>query len=236
MVDILSPSSAIPLYIQLKEIILQKIEQRELKGGDKLPTENELCKMYNVGRNTVRTAINELTEEGYLVKKQGKGTFVQTRKIGENISSNLSVCISNGMTPSNQLITVALQPATQSDLNALKMPKGSKIMYLARILFADNIPVIYDRLYIHEKYSGLIAENLDNISFYSLLSQKYGIIPTHSKKTIEITLANEEEAQYLNVKKGTPVLLMNEIVYDKNFQPVHRTKQIILGDRFKYEI
>lgn len=239
MSNTLSPTSAVPLYRQLKQLLLEQIDNGKLKGGDRLPTESELCSIYHVGRNTVRTAINELVQEGFLIKKQGKGTFVHMQKIGENITSNLSfsaVCLSNGVVPSNRLVTVALQPASPIDLAALHMAPGSRIMYLARILSADGVPVIYDRLYIHEKYSSLISEPLDNISFYSLLTQKFHITPTRSKKTIELARANEEEAHLLNIKKDDPVLLMNEIVYDENNDPVHRTKQIILGDRFKYEI
>jgi GntR family transcriptional regulator len=235
----LDSASATPLYSQLKEVLLENIQSGELKGGAKLPTETELCDLYKVSRNTVRTAIDELSKEGYLIKKQGKGTFVQHKKIGENISSNLSfssVCISNGMKPSNQLITVALQPATEADIKALNIKPGSKVLYIARVLYADGIPVIYDKLYINEIYSDLIKENLNNVSIYSLLYQKYGVVMKHSHKTIELAYANEEEAALLNTKKGDPVLLMNETVFDSLGNPVHRTKQIILGDRFKYVV
>lgn len=235
----LSPDSAVPLYTQLKEEILLQIEQEILKGGDKLPSENELCAIYKVGRNTVRAAVKELTEEGFLIKKQGKGTFVQHKKIGENITSNMSfssVCMNNNMVPSNKLITVALQQAAPEDTAQLRLTEGDKIIYLARVLYANGKPVIYDRLFIHPKYSSIITENLENTSFYSTLTKKFGVIPTRSHKIIELAKATDEEANYLGIKKGEPVLLMNETVYDEKDEPIHRTKQIILGDRFKYEV
>lgn len=173
------------------------------------------------------------------MKKQGKGTFVQHKKIGENISSNLSfysVCISNGMVPYNKLITIALQPAVNADISALHLEPGSKVLYISRVLYADGIPVIYDKLYLKDLYSDLLKENLENISVYSLLYEKFGVVLKHSHKIIELAFANEEEANLLNIKKGDPVLLMNETVFDNFEQPVHRTKQIILGDRFKYEV
>lgn len=235
----LDPESATPLYTQLKELLLDQIQTGKLKGGNKLPTETELCKTYNVSRNTVRTAIKFLTVEGYLLKKQGKGTFVQHKKIGENISANLSffsVCITNGMVPSNRLIMIALQPASKADMSALHTKPDGKVLYIARVLYADGIPVIYDKVYLQETYSDLIKENLNNTSLYSLLYKKFGVVMKRSSKVIELAFANEEEASLLHIKKGDPVLLMNETVYDNFDNPVHRTKQIILGDRFKYVV
>lgn len=235
----LDSSSVTPLYLQLKDDIINQINHGQLKGGEQIPTESELCEQYSVGRNTVRNAIKSLTEEGVLIKKQGKGTFVQHRKIEENVISNLSftsVCKSNGMVPSNKLITVALQPAVKEDVDALQIPLDSRILYISRVLYADGIPVIYDRLYLKEDFSGLLTEPLDNVSVYSLLYEKYGIIMKNSHKVIELAYASEEEAKLLKIKPGAPVLLMNETVYDNNGIPAHRTKQIILGDRFKYAV
>jgi len=239
MTALLSPDSATPLYAQLKKDLLLQIEKRILKRGDKLPSENELCSIYHVGRNTVRSAIKELTEEGFLIKKQGKGTFVQQPKISESTTSNMSftsVCLHNNMVPSNKLIKVSIQQASKKDIEQLRMKENSKIVYLARVLYANEEPVIYDQLFIHPKYSAIVAENLDNTSFYATLSRLFNIVPVRSHKIIELVKASEEEAHYLGIKKGEPVLLMNETVYDKDDEPIHRTKQIILGDRFKYEV
>ncbi|MDO4345000.1 MAG: GntR family transcriptional regulator [Eubacteriales bacterium] len=235
----LDSSSATPLYLQLKNLLTEQIQTGKLKGGDQIPTETELCQKYNIGRNTVRNAIKELTEEGYLIKKQGKGTFVQCKTIEENVNCNASftsVCRANGMVPSNKLVTLALQPASKADIEALHVAPDSMILYIARVLYADGIPVIFDRLYLTEKYSDLIRENLDNVSVYELLYKKFHVIMSESHKTIELAYANEEESKLLNIDAGDPVLLMNETVFDSTGEPVHRTKQIILGDRFKYSI
>lgn len=236
---VLSPDCATPLYEQLKKDLLRQIEDGLLKRGDKLPSEKELCSIYRVGRNTVRTAIKELTEEGFLSKKQGKGTFVQQPKICESVVPNMSftaVCQHNNMVPSNKLIKAAIQQASRKDIEQLCLEEDSKVVYLARVLYANGAPVIYDQLFIHPKYSAVIAENLENTSFYAILSRLFGIIPARTHKVIELVRATEEESACLGIKKGEPVLLMNETVYDKNEEPIHRTKQIILGDRFKYEV
>ena len=69
-------NAAVPLYYQLKEIIKQQIEEKIFPIGSAIPTEQELQEKYKVSRSTVRQAISELVNEGYLIKKQGRGTFV----------------------------------------------------------------------------------------------------------------------------------------------------------------
>src|SRR4030042_4464897 len=69
------------LYFQLYEILKKKIESSEWQIGSQIPTEEDLCKMFNVSRVTVRTAVLELVRQGYLKRQQGKGTFI-FRNIG----------------------------------------------------------------------------------------------------------------------------------------------------------
>jgi GntR family transcriptional regulator len=74
------------LYIQLYEIIKKKIENNEWEVGSRIPTEQELCKMFNVSRATVRTAILELTRLGFLKRQQGKGTFICKKARSEGLT------------------------------------------------------------------------------------------------------------------------------------------------------
>ena len=76
-------SSRLPLYYQLMDIIIEMIERENLKENDKLPSERELCKEYNVSRSTVRQAIQELEKEGYIYRMHGKGTFVSPKNLNK---------------------------------------------------------------------------------------------------------------------------------------------------------
>ena len=103
----LDANNTIPLYLQMKELIKSAILSREYKNGEQLPTEPELGEKYGVSRITVRKAVEELCREGFLVKKQGKGTFVKQRKIQrkmEHLLSFTQACESNGMVPSSSLL------------------------------------------------------------------------------------------------------------------------------------
>lgn len=80
----LNTTSDIPLFEQLKNDLLEQIKKGIYISGQQIPTETELSELYHVSRITIRRAITELCNEGVLIKKQGKGTFVKERKIFVN--------------------------------------------------------------------------------------------------------------------------------------------------------
>ena len=75
-VKMIDRNSSVPIYRQLKEIIKAKIERGEFKPGMRIPTEYELCEIFKISRISVRQALMELTNEGLLYRRQGRGTFV----------------------------------------------------------------------------------------------------------------------------------------------------------------
>ena len=90
----LDNNNAVPLYEQMMMMLRERLDNHVLDAGEKLPSEAELCKSYGVSRITVRRAIDELVEEGYLEKKQGKGTFVTQKRAAVpvmSISENATV-------------------------------------------------------------------------------------------------------------------------------------------------
>ena len=96
-----------PLYVQLRNELLRDIQGKVYAAGEKIPTEAELSQIYGVSRITVRQAVQELCEEGWLIKKQGKGTFVQPRRISRKLDNMMSFtksCLVCGMTPSTNVL------------------------------------------------------------------------------------------------------------------------------------
>ncbi len=233
----LDTNSVVPLYRQLKEHILAQLKSGALKEGDKLPTEQEYSDRLGVSRITVRRAFNELAEEGYLIRGTGKGTFVRANKIGENILDNLSftsVCLKNGVRPGGKVCQISLQPPTEEDKALLG--EEERVLYLERVRTADGLPVILEQNWFCSAYAGLIQENLEDASLYGILAEKYGVGDLHNTKTIEIAFVDQREGGLLEIDEGTPVLQVKELVFDSEERPVHRTRQLILGDKFKYEI
>ena len=103
----LSLETDIPLYYQLVNIIKRNITAGTLKPGDVLPSESEMCKSFDISRSTVRQAVSMLEDEGLVVRKQGRGTYVAQPKVHrktQNLYSFTSEISSLGQKPSSRLV------------------------------------------------------------------------------------------------------------------------------------
>jgi DNA-binding GntR family transcriptional regulator len=229
---------SIPLYIQLKESIRSSIMNGELKYGDQIPTELEFSEEYKISRITVRKAILELVEEGYLVKRQGKGTYVKKRKIERKIVHFLSfsdACRVNGLKPSSIVTKKEIIQPTQRDQKLLQLDEGDALLLIQRVRYAGESPIMLENNYFsYKEYHTLLNEILEG-SIYQVLGEKLNIKPTCSGETsLEIVRASEDKMELLNVASGEPLFYLKSIVYDANNRPVHIGKQYIVGDSYKF--
>jgi GntR family transcriptional regulator len=232
----LNQKDIVPLYKQLKDILKANILDGKIKPCEKIPSEIELSKKYQVSRVTVRRALSELVDEGFLVTKQGKGTFASKTKLERDIVEGMSFtlsCTINGVTPGSKLITKRIMEPSERDIEELQLKAGEKVFFIERILYANGEPVILEYNYFSEKYS-LMNEDIENHSLYDVLMKKYHVKFKHFKKSFEISTVNQKEALLLNIPKNSPILLVRELVIDNNKLPIHRTKQLVVGDKFKF--
>lgn len=171
----LDPQSIVPLYKQLKDLLLQEIKEGIYKANQKIPTELELSEKYQISRMTVRKALVELVEEGVLAKKQGKGTFVQEEKMTEDLSSPNSftnLCKRNGKVPGGKTLKCTLQEAKDRDRQLLKLENGEMVILVERVRTADDVPVMLEKLYFPGHLKNILVEDLNNASLYQILLEK----------------------------------------------------------------
>lgn len=234
----LSQENKIPLYLQLKESIRSEIVNKKLKSGEKIPTEVELSEKYDISRVTVRKAITELVEEGYLIKKQGKGTFVSKPKIERKIVHFISfsaACEANGLKASSKVIKREILQPEPDVMQLLQLDPDDLVIYIQRVRLAGENPLMLENNYFpYNKYKFLLNENLEG-SLYQTLKEKHHIHPSNpGETTLEIVRALEEEAQLLEVPSGEPLFLMKTVIFDQNHEPIHIGKQLIVGEGYKF--
>jgi DNA-binding GntR family transcriptional regulator len=229
-----------PLYRQLKKALQAAILNDTYQQGEKIPPEPELSEQYNVSRITVRKAVEELVKEGYLIKQQGKGTFVSLPKIDrkiEHVMGFTAACQANGFTTHSEVTKKEVIKGEADLRKALQLEKDEKVLYIQRKRFAGDSPLMLENnFYPYNRYSFLLDEPLDG-SLYDLLRKKYEIYPNQSgKTTLEIALADEKQAQLLETSIGKPLFYMNAVIYDQQGRPVHAGKQYIIGDRYQFTL
>ncbi|GLI04781.1 GntR family transcriptional regulator [Paenibacillus tyrfis] len=235
----LEQDNVVPMYIQLKQIIKDELASGKLKPGQKLPTEFELCEMYSISRRTVRSAINELIEEGLLTRKQGKGTFISSNKIERELGPILGfseICKMNGLAASSEVIEQKRIEASSSLATAMGVPVHSEIVSIKRVMMADNVPVMMDFTYLPPQYMSLLDEDLTNKSLYATLRDQFHVVLNRTRRSIQIVFADAFQSKHLKVKKGYPLLMIQGPVYSPDMKVIHYGDQYIVGDKIKFYI
>ena len=229
----LNYDSFIPLYYQLKEIFLDKIENKELQEGDLIPSENELQQIYDVSRSTVRNAIQLLVNEGLVEKKKGKGTFVKRRKIEEQLPVLKSFTQEMaGMDAGKKVISaryIRPSPAVRTRLN---LAAGERVFSLKRLMLVDGNPLGLLHSYIPAKFKLSLDEDYSQ-SLYRIL-EKSGVRLKDADQTIEASVSNKEQTRLMGQQKPFSTLVIRRLAYSINNEVVEYVKGVYHGDRYRY--
>ena len=234
MTKIQSQSNSIPLYLQVKNKIKQEIRSGILKAGDKLDSEAEMQKEYGMSRVTVRNAMAELEREGYIIKVQGKGSFVAQSdmlRLPVGVTSFTGDAKMQGADLKSKILKVGLEPVkTEMDKEFFGINDGENILIVKRLRCVNNVPLLIEENHLSAELEGVMNEDLTG-SLYEILQEKYHMIPSiKGRRSVKIIFATEEIAQLLKLSVGTPVIESEVCVFDINGGPVHTVKDIVRGD------
>ena len=167
--------SSKPLYLQVKADIKNRILSKQYMPGDKLPTENELSDQYNVSKITIRKAIQNLSDEGYVNKVQGKGTFINFKKdkLYLNKTSGFKESLSSlGHASRHDIIQASFLNADEDIAEKLMIPMGTKVVYIERLVWQDNEPIAIDKIYIEDaRFPDFITTLSKDRSFYQVMDE-----------------------------------------------------------------
>lgn len=237
----LSRSGNLPLYHQIKNIILKQISEHGLKPGNKLPGDFELCSTYQVSRTVVRQALSELEFDGVLERIKGKGTFVAKPKTTEYLAPNLYGLFQDAQNRGSSIVSKVLKqelvPADISVATDLEIPTNTQVFELERIRYSDGTPwawvTSYFRTEVGEK---LMKEDLTHASVYGVLEQKYGKKLTLMRRSLAARVANQKVATTLGIKAGSAVLVLRSVAFDESYTPIERFVAIHRGDMSQFEV
>jgi len=202
----------IPLYKKLINDLKTLIDQGTYKKGDLLPSENELCKTYNTTRPTVRQALTELINSGYIIRQQGKGSIVAEPKKGLGI---LSVSgFTAGIGDKNLKTEILVKPQKRSwdsdffyELSEEEIKAGN--IYFSRVRYINDLPVLYEETFITDiNLPRFTARNLENRSLFKTLNEHYKIEIKEGEQKIWAIGADANISKLLNLKAGNPIVHM----------------------------
>lgn len=207
-----------------------------LEVGEALPPERSLCEMFEVSRVTLRRALDELAREGYLVRRQGSGTFVARPKITQplTLSSFSEDMRRRGFEPGSRTISTATVSAGARLGRRLEVSPEAGLLEVTRLRLADGESMAIETLYAPlELLPGIAEEDLTDFSFYELLQERYGIEIGSGVQTIEPTVTNEEESQALEVPLHSPAFLFERTTRSEDGRVLEFVRSIYRGDRYR---
>ncbi len=241
MSNTIDKSSPIPLYFQLKQLLLTAINDGTYPPGSMIPTENELIETYSISRTTVRQAISELVQEGRLNRIKSKGTFVTDPKINQAFLSKIesfNVQIEReGHVPSTQVLSLAMKKADDFVAPHLEISASENIIYLQRRRFADDIPIVTIDTYLPDKFChGLLKVDFTQNSLYNELStsDKTRVVRIH--RHIEATSATKQDVKQLDITLKTPILKTLSTGYNIYNEAIEFSVARYRGDRSSFDI
>ncbi|MGE0131104.1 MAG: GntR family transcriptional regulator [Blastocatellales bacterium] len=233
----LSKELPVPLYHQLKTILLEKIRAGEMKPNDRLPAEDELAAQYGVSKATVRQALNELAVAGVLRREQGRGTFIAEPKLTQGpraLTSFSDDMRKRGLSPTSKSLKQDVVKAEADVAEKLQIAEGSRVVRIKRLRLADDQPMSIQTAYLPlELAPELAEENFVEASLYEVLERKYGLRPVRAQETHFAVLPEPGEARLLKVETNSPALAAERVAYLASGRPLELVYSITRGDRYK---
>jgi len=208
------------LYMHVSDFILDQILGGKWPIGSLLPSEDKLISQFNVSRNTIRKALDNLENNGYIHRLRGRGTFISSTKLNQpliKLTSFSEDVIALGMTPDHKNICIEQQFASDFVAEKLQIPKGSEILFMCRLLLANNKPYSVTREYLPLKILNLYDINITyksigNGSLYKYL-EDHNLKITEGNIIIRAGRVSKEDRLLLDCSLGSPVLISERVSF-----------------------
>jgi GntR family transcriptional regulator len=226
----------VSLVDQVRQGLLEDLMSGRLPPGAKLPNENEIGDRFGVSRATVREAVLGLMEAGYLTRRHGSGTYVtkapRSRHALDTTVSYTEMIREAGHEPGMTLISRAVRDPDRYERESLELARGEQVMELERVRFADRRPVIYSRDRIAAAVLRDVSEDAFDGSLYAVLHRTGHEVVRASAELLP-TLADTKLAKLLEVKRGAPLLHINQTDYDARGHAVMLSLEWHVADAFE---
>ncbi|MCP4598913.1 GntR family transcriptional regulator, partial [Neptuniibacter sp.] len=231
-------ASNVPLYIQIAEHLISKIETGEFKPGDKLPTERALNEHFNVQRATIRQALGVLEARGLILRKRGSGTFVAKAKIereARRLFAFTRIMTLSGYKVGANILSVIEAKANARIAAKLKIAADSLVYHYHRLRCLDDEPVMLEIICLPKHiFPGMDQQDLVNNSLFEIMKTAYGREITSAEQALEAVQASDYEAKVLEVSPGAALMMEERISRDQFGTIIEFSRDLYRGDRFRF--
>jgi GntR family transcriptional regulator len=230
-----------PIYQDIIEYIRKRIENKEWVPGDTIPTERALCEIFQVSRMTVRHAVDELTQEGILIRKRGSGTYVSSPRLIHDIE-HLSLSHDAELLKDDSLVSKVISlELVESDpyaIAALKLGKNEYAWKLKRLRILRGTPIAYEIIFFPQKYFPIATKDDFTSSFDTYMRERapFEYDFDESNVAVEATKAFARTAKFLQIPVASSLLSVKIITRCKNGMIPNCSINFFPGDMFTFVV
>lgn len=236
----LDKSLPVPLYHQLKTVLLERIRTGEWKPDHRLPTEDQLERQFQVSKAVVRQALQELSQAGYVRREQGRGTFVSSQKVlfgPHDLTSFTQEMQERGLLVRSRLLQAARETVDAEIAEKLDLSPGSEVYVVKRLRLADDEPMGIQSVHIPARLApALLETDFETASLYETLERRYGLVAEKALQTHFAISVKGREAELLHVPPGSPALAGERITYLRGGRPLEITHSVMRADRYQIRL
>lgn len=229
----------IPLYYQLKEILRDHISSSQ--PGELIPTEMELCDQFDISRPTVRQAINELVNGGYLHRSKGKGTFITEPKVRRDFLIRLESfnqeMREKGISARTKVLGLYITTANDVVSKKLHIEIGSRVAFLRRLRFAADYPLMYVESFVpYDRVPGFEKIDFEQESLHDVFMETYQITLGKRVRALEAIRCPDSIAEILEIESGAPVHYVETEFYSSQGWAIEFSTGWYRGDRSRFVV
>ncbi len=216
---------SVPLYMQVRDWIVERITRGEWAPGNLIPSEIQLATALNVSQGTARKAITDLVENNVLVRRQGKGTFVANHDDNRALFHFFHVVNDSGtkILPESKTLSCRKRRSLRREALKLGLPGGSQVVHIERVRYLDSQPVILETVILPTELFGDLGNpracELPNM-LYELYETRFNITIHRAEEKLRAVSASEHEASLLGVTPAAPLLEIERIALTLSGMPV----------------
>lgn len=220
------------------ELVEGLIAERELKAHDRLPSERDMCEMWDLNRTTLRNAIRRLVANGTLYSKVGSGTYVAPKKFVRDlhdVKGFSEAAIAAGHQTEATVLSFEICEADKAVTRKLHVPLGSKTYVIRRVRSIDGAPAMIETTHLNAAlFPGLEKHDFSTESLFRVMREEYGLIPVEGDEKLSVTQLDEFEAGVFDKPVGSPAFFQTGVIVDEEGTPLEYFKTVAPSERIRF--
>ncbi len=229
--------SGLPHYRQIELALRERLEA--MPPGERLPSDDELCREFGVSRMTARNAMQRLAEDGLVQRIPGRGTFSvapPAHRYADRLLAFSHEMVRLGRTPSSRLLALEMRPSTPAEARSLGLRPTEPVVVVRRVRQADGTPIAVETAVLVRRTAGVVmSADLESGSLHDALAQA-GLHLRRGNATITAEPASLEDVRLLGVSKGAPLLVERRVIADIQGRSIEATESRYPGDRYALDV